>query len=232
MLCNTGQKSGAKCGCRAVYQLLVNRLSCCSIPGHALHEKGLQRQIGVGTLFSSQERRALAVPLINRGSTPDFVPPSVYIGFPLFLLPKRRPGQCLRFAGGQEGGLSPGRIDPTASRPTQPRLPSPPRRAPLRPDRHVVCLGFGFDRLVYIKSRLFVLQKSYLKQICSMPWKAGRQLFSGADCWIGWSGIAWHCCTPASPLCAVPPRPARGMSGLWHRQIFLFPKIEKMCFFP
>ena len=39
------------------------------VPGHALHEKGLQRQIGVGTLVSSQERRALAVPLINRGST-------------------------------------------------------------------------------------------------------------------------------------------------------------------
>ena len=39
------------------------------IPGHALHEKGLQRQISVGTLVSSQERRALAVPLINRSST-------------------------------------------------------------------------------------------------------------------------------------------------------------------
>ena len=38
-------------------------------PGLALHEKGLQRQIGFGTLVSSQERRALAVPLINRGST-------------------------------------------------------------------------------------------------------------------------------------------------------------------
>ena len=38
-----------------------------TFPGHALHEKGLQRQIGVGTLVSSQERRALAVPLINRG---------------------------------------------------------------------------------------------------------------------------------------------------------------------
>ena len=37
------------------------------VPGHALHEKGLQRQIGVGTLVSSQERRALAVPLISRG---------------------------------------------------------------------------------------------------------------------------------------------------------------------
>ena len=41
------------------------------IPGHALHEKGLQRQIGIGTLVSSQERRALAVLLINRLSTAD-----------------------------------------------------------------------------------------------------------------------------------------------------------------
>ena len=39
---------------------------CHDIPGHALHEKGLQRQIGVVTLVSSQERRALAVPLVNR----------------------------------------------------------------------------------------------------------------------------------------------------------------------
>ena len=38
------------------------------VPGHALHEEGLQRQIGVGTLVSSQERRALFVPLINRWS--------------------------------------------------------------------------------------------------------------------------------------------------------------------
>ena len=35
------------------------------IPGHALHEKGLQRQ-GDGPLVSSQEERALLVPLINR----------------------------------------------------------------------------------------------------------------------------------------------------------------------
>ena len=36
-------------------------------PGHALHEKCLQRQIAVGTRVSSQERRALFVLLINRG---------------------------------------------------------------------------------------------------------------------------------------------------------------------
>ena len=39
------------------------------IPGHALHEKGLQRQIAVGTLVNSQQRRALAVPRLNRWST-------------------------------------------------------------------------------------------------------------------------------------------------------------------
>ena len=38
--------------------------------GHALHEKGLQRKTGDdGTPFSSQERRALAVPMINRSET-------------------------------------------------------------------------------------------------------------------------------------------------------------------
>ena len=36
-------------------------------PGHALHEKGLQRQKGIVPLVGSQEQRALLVPLINRG---------------------------------------------------------------------------------------------------------------------------------------------------------------------
>ena len=47
--------------------LSVSGASRCHFPGHALHEKGLQRQKGVGTLVSSQERRAFAVPRINRG---------------------------------------------------------------------------------------------------------------------------------------------------------------------
>ena len=46
-------------------------------------EEGLQRQIGVGTLVSCQERRTLFVPLINRWSTADFVPPSVFPGHAL-----------------------------------------------------------------------------------------------------------------------------------------------------
>ena len=46
------------------------------VPGHALHEKGLQRQTkkNDGPLVSSQEEKALLVPLINRLSSGDFVP--------------------------------------------------------------------------------------------------------------------------------------------------------------
>ena len=47
---------------------LISR-SYAFIPGHALHEKGLQRQKGVGPLVGSQERRALLVPVINRLQT-------------------------------------------------------------------------------------------------------------------------------------------------------------------
>ena len=76
-------------------------LETASVPGHALREKGLQRQKGVGPLVSSQEQSALLVPVINRlstavqprvnrGSTADFVPPSVYVGFRLFVLLERR----------------------------------------------------------------------------------------------------------------------------------------------
>ena len=61
---------------------VVNRGLCSPIglhriPGHALHEKGLQIQIGDGPLVSSQEQRAAVVPQINRWSTASFVPPSV-----------------------------------------------------------------------------------------------------------------------------------------------------------
>ena len=37
------------------------------VPGHACHEKGLQRQKGVDPLVSNQERRAAVDPVINRG---------------------------------------------------------------------------------------------------------------------------------------------------------------------
>ena len=44
------------------------------VPGHALHEKGLLGQQGVGPLVSNQERRAAVFPLINRSSTARRVP--------------------------------------------------------------------------------------------------------------------------------------------------------------
>ena len=52
-----------------------------------------QRHIGVGSLVSSQERRAAVIPRINRSSIAGFVPPSVYIRFNLFVLPERCSGQ-------------------------------------------------------------------------------------------------------------------------------------------
>ena len=50
----------------APYVLSKKRRGVFYIPGHALHEKGLQRQKSVGPLVSSQEERALLVPVINR----------------------------------------------------------------------------------------------------------------------------------------------------------------------
>ena len=40
-----------------------------AFPGYALHEKGLQRQKGVGTFVSIQERREHFAPPIKRGCT-------------------------------------------------------------------------------------------------------------------------------------------------------------------
>ena len=67
------------------------------IPGHALHQKGLQRPKRFGPLVSSQEKTALAFLFINQlstgcqpqgncWSTADSVPLTVYIKFRLFVL--------------------------------------------------------------------------------------------------------------------------------------------------
>ena len=69
---------------------------------------------------------------------------------------------CLRCPGVQGGWVSPGRTDPSASRPAPPRSAPPPdpsasrparprpappsRRAPPRPDPPVVYPGFGLDK--------------------------------------------------------------------------------------
>ena len=114
------------------------------IPGHALHEKGLQRQIGVVTLVSSQERRALAVPVINRLQTAR-QPRALFLqrftyDFACSCFWGEVQAMCLRCLGGYEGRLSPGRT-------VLPDPAPPPRRAP-RPDPPVVCPGFGFDSYI------------------------------------------------------------------------------------
>ena len=121
-------------------------------------------KIGVGTLVSSQERRALAVPLINRLSTAGQprVNHESTAGQPLISFLHRFTWDfvrsCFRRAvqdsvfdsleGKKEGRFLAGS---TRRRPVLPRLapPSPPRRAPPRPDWPVVCSGFGFDRYLY-----------------------------------------------------------------------------------
>ena len=127
---------------------LIKRLFCSFVdfPGHALHKKGLQRQIGVGTLVNSQQRRALAVPLINRWSTGRFVPPPFYIGFPLFVLAKRRSEQffTVRWRARGAVGFKGHRNVGTLFCPASPRPAVRP--APCRPDPSFVCPGFGLDR--------------------------------------------------------------------------------------
>ena len=94
----------------------------------------------VVTLVSSQERRALAVSLINRLSTAD--EPVVNRGFcsPIGFKHEldgscfRRDVQdsCLRPHGVHEGQMSPGRTGPSTSLPARP-CAAPPRPAPTRP---------------------------------------------------------------------------------------------------
>ena len=139
------------------------------------------------------------------------------------MLSKSRPGQCLRFAGGQEGGLSSGRIDSTASRPTQPRSPSPPHRALSRPDRPVVCPGFGFDRFGLQRVRLVCDSGEMSRTQAFHP--GGRKETRGRA--LGAPLRPAHFPPRSAPLRLARPRPAspcpaRGVSGFWFR---LVPKM-------
>ena len=97
----------------------------------------LQGRICDGTLVSSQERRAAVTPRINWLSTGRFVPPPVYIGFPLFVLPKNSSGQCSSMpwrAKGTVVSLANRPVDvPSCPAPSRPA--TPPRAASPRPAR-------------------------------------------------------------------------------------------------
>ena len=132
-------------------------------PGHALHEKGLQRQLGVGTLVRNQERRAAVVPRINRLSTG--YQPVVNRGFwssiglhrVSFVRSSRDTPRRVffdRMGGTRDGGL--------LSEPTRgvPSCPSPPRPAvPSRPARDMS--GFWI-RQVRFTSRTTAAVRSWL----------------------------------------------------------------------
>ena len=123
------------------------------VPEHALHEKGLQRQIGVGTLVSSQEQRALLVPVIKTGR-------KVLVVNRMLCSPNGLHGISLVRASEELfrtvvfdalGGARDGRVLCEQSR-RRPILPGPPRPAAppcaARPDPPVVCPGFGFDKFL------------------------------------------------------------------------------------
>ena len=98
------------------------------VPGHALHDEGLQREKGVGTLVSGQERRAAVVPRINRGSTAGFVLPSVYKRIRMFVLPTTGSGQLFSMLQTAKGTLV-----HCANRPVGvPSCPAPPHSAALQ----------------------------------------------------------------------------------------------------
>ena len=112
-------------------------------------------------------------------------------------------------------GYFPGRIEPIASRPTQ---PSPLAALPCaaRPDRSVVCSGFGFDRSVYIGFRLFGLSKRR-PGLSSIRWRARE------DCLLTASTrrrfVLLSPALLAAAPCAPPTRPTRSVAGFWIRQV-------------
>ena len=134
-----------------VEQRYVSSLIKDCFPGHALHEKGLQRQIVVGTLVSSQEERALPAPVINRLSTS--CQPVVLFSqrftwdFPCSCFRRVVQDSCLQCPGWNGGRLLLARTDLSASHPAglaPPRRPAV--RRPTQPARGVS--GFWVRQII------------------------------------------------------------------------------------
>ena len=98
--------------------------------GHALHDKALQKQMGVGLFVSSQKRRALSVPRINCSSTAGFVPIGLHRNSVVRASQKTSRTVVLDALEEKRARLYPGRTDLSASRPAPARPAPPSRRAP------------------------------------------------------------------------------------------------------
>ena len=103
--------------------------------------------------------------------------------------------------------MSPGRTDPSASRPVRSRPARPSRCAtPSRPP--VVCPGFGLDKCSCFQRHVqgvFFDRLGCKKDACLLG-EPTRRRPVGGPCWPAPP-------RPAVPPCAAPSRPARGMSG-------------------
>ena len=177
---STRQQPGKKEVSRPADKPVMNRLSIAgfvppSVPGHALREKGLQRQIGDGPLVSSQEQRAPFFPrlnrFINRSSMADFVIPSVYIGFRYSSF-WGNDETCLRCFGKYWGRLFPGRTVLLAYSPARPRPATPPCALSRRASG---MSGFWLQQ-VYIGFRLFVLLGGRSGDVSSMLWMVQERI--------------------------------------------------------
>ena len=95
-------------------------------------------------------------PRVNRSSTGLFVPPPVYIGFPLFGLAKRHSEQLFLVPWRARGSVA-FRADRDVGTLVCPSSPRPTVRCALRrPDLPVVCPGFGLDRFTDTYGRRYI----------------------------------------------------------------------------
>ena len=127
-----------------------------------MHEKGLKRQTGVGTLVNSQQRRALAALVVNCRTKGLYVPPLFYIGFPLFVLAKRCPGPFSQCAGAPEMLLASKATEMSAPCFAQ-RRPAPPSALPCADPPRSLCVRFwDLTGELFKWSTVFILCKHEL----------------------------------------------------------------------
>ena len=114
-----------------------------SIPGHALHEKGLQRSKKRQLEICKKKKCCL---LLSRATTSRCDFSLVYIGSPLFVVLESRSKNCRRCFGMQGRRVSLGRIIPSAPCPAPPCSIPPPINAPPHTSPPVVCPVLVFGR--------------------------------------------------------------------------------------